>query len=153
MHLGVNSFVSSMADLSPGWGISPSERIRNLLEEIILADQVGLYSFGIEEHHRPDNYESAPTMILGAAAERTHRIRLGSAVALLSSADPVRLYEQFAALDDLAVGRTDLVVGPGSLAGAVPYSGLDEADDGSLFSEKLELLLKTRDNEEAARAE
>jgi probable LLM family oxidoreductase len=146
MHIGVDSFVSTVTDPASGHVIGPAERIEHLLEEIVLADQVGLYSFGIGEHHRSEYYDSAPAVILAAAAARTERIRLGSAVTVLSAADPVRVFQQFATLDLISKGRIDLVVGRGSFTEAFPLFGLDLADYGSLFSEKLELLLQIRDN-------
>ncbi|GEP32581.1 luciferase [Nocardioides szechwanensis] len=120
----------------------------HLLEEIELADRSGLYSFGIGEHHRSEYYDSAPPVILAAAAARTERIRLGSAVTVLSAADPVRVFQQFATLDLISKGRIDLVVGRGSFTEAFPLFGLDLADYDSLFTEKLELLLQIRDQEE-----
>src|SRR3712207_6431281 len=117
------------------------------LEEIVLADEVGLYSFGIGEHHRGEYYDSAPPVILGAAAARTSGIRLGSAVAVLSAADPVRVFQQFATLDLLSKGRIDLVVGRGSFVEAFPLFGLDLADYDELFEEKLDLLLRIRESE------
>jgi probable LLM family oxidoreductase len=148
MHLGVDSFVSAVTDPATGHVIGAQERMQHLLEEIELADRVGLYSFGIGEHHRSEYYDSAPPVILAAAAARTERIRLGSAVAVLSAADPVRVFQQFATLDLIAKGRIDLVVGRGSFTEAFPLFGLDLADYDSLFSEKLELLLKIRDEPE-----
>ena len=105
--------------------VGPEERIEHLLEEIALADTSGLYSFGIGEHHREEYYDSAPPVILGAAAARTSRIRLGSAVTVLSAADPVRVFQQFATLDLISKGRIDLVVGRGSFTEAFPLFGLD----------------------------
>ena len=99
MHVGVDSFVSTVTDPASGRVIGPEERIEHLLEEISLADTSGLYSFGIGEHHREEYYDSAPPVLLGAAAARTSRIRLGSAVTVLSAADPVRVFQQFATLD------------------------------------------------------
>ncbi len=113
MHVGVDSFVAAVTDPSTGHRVGPEERMAHLLEEIALADEVGLYSFGIGEHHRPEYYDSAPPVILGAAAARTSRIRLGSAVTVLSAADPVRVFQQFATLDLISRGRVDLVVGRG----------------------------------------
>ena len=107
--------------------IGPEERIEHLLEEIALADASGVYSFGIGEHHREEYYDSAPPVILGAAAARTSRIRLGSAVTVLSAADPVRVFQQFATLDLISKGRIDLVVGRGSFTEAFPLFGLDLA--------------------------
>ncbi|MCW2834363.1 MAG: oxidoreductase protein [Nocardioides sp.] len=145
MHLGVDSFVSEVTDPVSGEVIGAVERMEHLLEEIMLADRVGLYSFGIGEHHRSEYYDSAPAVILAAAAARTERIRLGSAVTVLSAADPVRVFQQFATLDIISKGRIDLVVGRGSFTEAFPLFGLDLADYDSLFTEKLDLLLKLRD--------
>ena len=130
----------------PSDEFGPEERIEHLLEEIALADTAGLYSFGIGEHHREEFYDSAPPVILGAAAARTSRIRLGSAVTVLSAADPVRVFQQFATLDLISKGRVDLIVGRGSFIEAFPLFGLDLDDYDTLFSEKLELLLKIRDD-------
>jgi probable LLM family oxidoreductase len=148
MHLGVDSFVSTVTDPGTGHVVGAAERMEHLLEEITLADQSGLYSFGIGEHHRSEYYDSAPTIILAAAAARTERIRLGSAVKVLSADDPVRVFQQFATLDLISKGRIDLVVGRGSFTEAFPLFGLDLADYDSLFSEKLELLLQIRDQVE-----
>ena len=148
MHLGVDSFVSAVTDPATGRVVGPAERLEHLLEEIALADRVGLHSFGIGEHHRSEYYDSAPPVILAAAAARTERIRLGSAVTVLSAADPVRVFQQFATLDLISQGRIDLVVGRGSFTEAFPLFGLDLADYDSLFSEKLDLLLRIRDEEE-----
>ncbi|KZF04421.1 luciferase [Rhodococcus sp. EPR-157] len=148
MHLGVDSFVSSVTDPTDGRVIAPAERMGHLLEEIALADQVGLYSFGIGEHHRSEYYDSAPSIILAAAAARTENIRLGSAVKVLSADDPVRVFQEFATLDLISKGRIDLVVGRGSFTEAFPLFGLDLADYDSLFAEKLDLLLQIRDNVE-----
>jgi probable LLM family oxidoreductase len=147
VHLGVDSFVSAVTDPASGRRIGPEERMEHLLEEIALADRVGLYSFGIGEHHRSEYYDSAPPVILGAAAARTSRIRLGSAVAVLSAADPVRVFQQFATLDLISKGRVDLVVGRGSFVEAFPLFGLDLADYDELFEEKLDLLLRLRESE------
>ena len=146
MHVGVDSFVSTVTDPATERVIGAVERIEHLLEEIELADASGLYSFGIGEHHRPEYYDSAPPVLLGAAAARTSRIRLGSAVTVLSAADPVRVFQQFATLDLIAKGRIDLVVGRGSFTEAFPLFGLDLADYDTLFAEKLDLLLKIRDS-------
>ncbi|MCW2537099.1 MAG: Flavin-dependent oxidoreductase, F420-dependent methylene-tetrahydromethanopterin reductase [Modestobacter sp.] len=145
MHLGVDSFVSAVTDPATGRVIGAEERMQHLLEEIVLADQVGLYSFGIGEHHRSEYYDSAPAVILAAAAARTSRIRLGSAVTVLSAADPVRVFQEFATLDLIAKGRIDLVVGRGSFTEAFPLFGLELADYDTLFAEKLDLLLRIRD--------
>ncbi|WNV73653.1 LLM class flavin-dependent oxidoreductase [Geodermatophilus sp. DSM 44513] len=147
MHVGVDSFVAAVTDPTTGRRIGPEERMAHLLEEIALADRVGLYSFGIGEHHRAEYYDSAPPVILGAAAARTERIRLGSAVTVLSAADPVRVFQQFATLDLVSGGRVDLVVGRGSFTEAFPLFGLDLADYDELFEEKLDLLLRLRESE------
>jgi probable LLM family oxidoreductase len=148
MHVGVDSFVSTVTDPTTGRVIGPAERMEHLLEEITLADKVGLYSFGIGEHHRSEYYDSAPAVILAAAAARTDRIRLGSAVKVLSADDPVRVFQEFATLDLISKGRIDLVVGRGSFTEAFPLFGLDLANYDTLFSEKLELLLRIRDEAE-----
>src|ERR687889_1617170 len=148
MHLGVDSFVSTVTDPTTGRTIGPEERLQHLLEEIERADQVGLHSFGIGEHHRSEYYDSAPAVILAAAAARTSRIRLGSAVTVLSAADPVRVFQQFATLDLVSRGRVDLVVGRGSFVEAFPLFGLSLADYDELFEEKLDLLLRLRDSAE-----
>jgi probable LLM family oxidoreductase len=147
VHIGVDSFVAAVTDPATGRVVGPEERMAHLLEEIALADEVGLHSFGIGEHHRSEYYDSAPPVILGAAAARTSRIRLGSAVAVLSAADPVRVFQQFATLDLISRGRVDLVVGRGSFVEAFPLFGLDLADYDSLFEEKLDLLLRLRESE------
>ena len=148
MHVGVDSFVSEVVEPATGRVVGPAERMEHLLEEIELADRSGLHSFGIGEHHRSEYYDSAPAVILAAAAARTERIRLGSAVTVLSAADPVRVFQQFATLDLISKGRIDLVVGRGSFTEAFPLFGLDLADYDSLFSEKLDLLLRIRDEPE-----
>ena len=148
MHLGVDSFVSRVTDPATGSVVGPEERMAHLLEEIALADSVGLYSFGIGEHHRSEYYDSAPPVILAAAAARTSRIRLGSAVTVLSAADPVRVFQQFATLDLISGGRMDLVVGRGSFTEAFPLFGLSLSDYDELFEEKLDLLLRIRETAE-----
>jgi probable LLM family oxidoreductase len=121
--------------------------MHDLIEQIVRADQVGLDSFGIGEHHRREFLDSAPAVILGAAAARTERIRLTSAVSVLSAVDPVRLFQEFATLDLLSRGRAEMVVGRGSSIEAFPLFGFDLDDYDALFAEKLELLLKVRDEE------
>lgn len=148
MHVGVDSFVSAVTDPVTERLIGPEERMEHLLEEVALADSTGLYSFGIGEHHRPEYYDSAPAVILAAAAARTSRIRLGSAVNVLSAADPVRVFQEFATLDLISKGRIDLVVGRGSFTEAFPLFGLSLADYDSLFTEKLDLLLRVRSSTE-----
>ena len=147
MHLGIDSFVSAVTDPASGRVIGPEERMEHLLEEIELADRVGLYSFGIGEHHRPEYYDSAPPVILAAAAARTTRIRLGSAVAVLSAADPVRVFQQFATLDLISKGRIDLVVGRGSFTEAFPLLGIPLEEYDARFAEHLDLLLAVRADE------
>jgi probable LLM family oxidoreductase len=146
MQLGIDSFAAACADSASGAAIAPAERLRNLLEEIELADQVGLDVFGIGEHHRREYLDSAPAVILAAAAARTKRIRLASAVTVLSAADPVRVFQEFATLDLLSQGRAEIVAGRGSFIEAFPLFGLELDDYDSLFAEKLELLLKIREN-------
>ena len=145
MQIGIDSFAAAHDESSRA--IDPSERLRNLVEQIEFADQVGLDIFGIGEHHRKDFLDSAPAVILAAAASRTSRIRLTSAVTVLSSADPVRVFESFATLDLLSQGRAEMVVGRGSFVDSFPLFGYRLEDYDSLFAEKLDLLLKIRDNE------
>src|SRR5712691_4808148 len=145
MQIGIDSFAAAYDDAS--LAVSASDRLRNLVEQIEHADQVGLDAFGVGEHHRREYLDSAPAVILAAAAARTHRIRLTSAVTVLSSADPVRVFQAFATLDLLSRGRAEMVVGRGSFTESFPLFGLRLADYDSLFSEKLELLLNIRENE------
>src|SRR5947209_9989250 len=144
MELGLATFGDIAADVETGRTISPTERVRDLLEEIELADQVGLDVFGVGEHHRPDYAVSAPAVVLAAAAVRTKNIRLTSAVTVLSSDDPVRVFQQFATLDLISNGRAEIIVGRGSFVESFPLFGfpLDLYDE--LFSERLELLLEIR---------
>ena len=145
MQIGIDSFAAAYDDAS--LAVSPTDRLRSLVEQIEYADQVGLDVFGIGEHHRRDYLDSAPAVILGAATARTHRIRLTSAVTVLSSADPVRVFQNFATLDLLSRGRAEMVVGRGSFVDSFPLFGLQLKDYDSLFAEKLDLLLKIRENE------
>ena len=145
MEVGVDSFAAALTDASVA--VSQADRMRDLLEEIEHADQVGLDVFGVGEHHRKEFLDSAPAVILAAAAARTKRIHLTSAVAVLSAADPVRLFQQFATLDLISQGRAEMVVGRGSFIEAFPLFGLDLDDYDSLFAEKLDLLLKIRESE------
>jgi probable LLM family oxidoreductase len=147
MQIGVDSFAARFEDDAAGVKVSSSESIRNLVERIELADKVGLDVFGVGEHHRKEFLDSAPQMILAAAAMRTQRIRLTSAVTVLSAADPVRVFQNFATLDLLSQGRAEIIAGRGSFTEAFPLFGLQLEDYDSLFVEKLELLLKLRDNE------
>jgi probable LLM family oxidoreductase len=145
MQIGIDSFAAAYDDSS--LAVSPSDRLRELVEQIEHADQVGLDVFGIGEHHRKEYLDSAPAIILAAAASRTRRIRLTSAVAVLSSADPVRLFQQFATLDLLSQGRAEMVVGRGSFVDSFPLFGFRLEDYDSLFAEKLDLLLRIRESE------
>jgi probable LLM family oxidoreductase len=145
MEIGVDSFAAALDDT--GVVGSPPERMRDLLEQIEHADQVGLDVFGVGEHHRKEFLDSAPAVILAAAAARTKRIRLTSAVTVLSAADPVRVFQNFATLDLISQGRAEMVVGRGSFIEAFPLFGLNLDDYDSLFAEKLDLLLKIRENE------
>ncbi len=146
MQIGVDSFGAVISEPATGIKLSSAQRIENLLEEIVLADQVGLDVFGVGEHHRSEFVDSAPAVILGAAATRTNNIRLTSAVTVLSAADPVRIFQEFATLDLISHGRAEIVAGRGSSVEAFPLFGFDLNDYDSLFSEKLALLLKIRDN-------
>jgi probable LLM family oxidoreductase len=145
MQVGIDSFASAYTEDTQA--VSPSQRLNDLVEEIARADQVGLDTFGVGEHHKSEFLDSAPAVILGAAASRTSRIRLTSAVTVLSAADPVRVFQEFATLDLLSKGRAEMVVGRGSFIDAFPLFGLDLEDYDALFEEKLELLLKVRDEE------
>ena len=139
MELGLATF----ADLASG--VSPRQRMRELMEEVELADQLGLDVFGIGEHHRADFLVSSPAVVLGAAAVRTERIRLSSAVTVLSSADPVRVFQDFAEVDLLSNGRAEIMAGRGSFVESFPLFGYDLDDYDELYAEKLELLLKLRE--------
>jgi probable LLM family oxidoreductase len=145
MQVGIDSFAAAHDD--GGLSVSQSERLQDLVKQIERADQVGLDVFGVGEHHRREFLDSAPAVILGAAAARTQHIRLTSAVTVLSAADPVRVFQEFATIDLLSQGRVEMVVGRGSFIEAFPLFGLRLEDYDSLFAEKLDLLLKIRDNE------
>ena len=147
MELGVYTFGDVLGDPRTGTTISPEQRVRNLMEEIELADQVGLDVFGLGEHHRPDYAISAPSVVLAAAAVRTSQIRLTSAVTVLSSEDPVRVFQQFATIDLLSGGRAEIMAGRGSFIESFPLFGHDLEDYDELFAEKLDLLLRLRDSE------
>src|SRR5713101_3278429 len=146
MQIGIDSFAAAYDDAS--LAVDASDRLRNLVEQIEHADQVGLDVYGIGEHHRKEYLDSAPTIILAAAAARTSRIRLTSAVTVLSAADPVRVFQNFATLDLLSQGRAEMVVGRGSFIDSFPLFGFELEDYDSLFAEKLDLLLKIRENED-----
>jgi len=147
MEIGLYTFAETAHDAGAGWGASAARRLRELMEEIELADQVGLDVFGVGEHHRPDYAVSAPAVVLAAAAERTKRIRLTSAVTVLSSDDPVRVFQQFATLDLLSGGRAEIMAGRGSFIESFPLFGYDLEDYDELFEENLGLLLRLREAE------
>src|ERR671926_298737 len=147
MELGLYTFAELTPDPATGRTITPEERLRDLLEEIELADEVGLDVFGVGEHHRPDCAVSAPAVVLAAAAARTKRIRLASAVTVLSSDDPVRVFQTFATLDLISDGRAEIMAGRGSFIESFPLFGYDLDDYDSLFAEKLDLLLAIRASE------
>ncbi|MBY5371727.1 LLM class flavin-dependent oxidoreductase (plasmid) [Rhizobium sp. WSM1274] len=144
MEIGIDSFAMLLTDPATGRFQSALDRIESVLAEVELADQVGLDVFGMGEHHRENALDSAPAVILAAAAARTKSIRLTSAVAVLSAADPVRLFQEFATLDLISRGRAEIVVGRGSSVEAYPLFGFDLRDYDALFAEKLDLLLKVR---------
>src|SRR5882762_4119253 len=144
MQIGIDSFAAAISDPATGLTLSPVERMHHLLEEIELADRVGLDVFGIGEHHRAEFLDSAPVVILSAAAGRTENIRLTSAVTVLSASDPVRVFQEFATLDLISRGRAEIVAGRGSFIESYPLFGLRLEDYDSLFAEKLDLLLKIR---------
>jgi len=145
-QLGLYSFGDLTPDPASGLTLSPQQRLNNLLEEIELADQVGLDVFGLGEHHRPDYLVSSPATVLAAAAARTRIIRLTSAVTVLGTEDPVRVFQQFATLDLISGGRAEIMVGRGSFAESFPlFLGGMPADYDALFSDRLELLLRLRE--------
>jgi probable LLM family oxidoreductase len=147
MEIGIYTFVDRTPDPQTGQTISAAQRLADLLEEVELADQVGLDVFAVGEHHRPEYVASAPAVILGAAAARTKNIRLSSAVTVLSSDDPVRVFQQFSTVDLLSGGRAEIMAGRGSFIESFPLFGYSLDDYDSLFSEKLEMLLEIRSNE------
>src|ERR1700712_995684 len=144
MEIGIDSFASAMYGSN---SLSGVEAMDQLLERIAFADEVGLDLFGIGEHHRKEFLDSAPTIILAAAAARTKRIRLTSAVTVLSAADPVRVFQNFATLDLVSQGRAEMVVGRGSFIESFPLFGFNLEDYDVLFTEKLDLLLNIQKNE------
>jgi probable LLM family oxidoreductase len=147
VEIGIYSFVERTPDPETGALISAEQRIQDLLEEIELADRVGLDVFGIGEHHRPDFVASSPAVVLAAAAARTTRIRLTSAVTVLSSDDPVRVFQDFATLDLISGGRAEIMAGRGSFIESFPLFGYDLELYDALFAEKLELLLELMKSE------
>ena len=146
MELGIYTFAELSLDPGNSAAVSPRQRLSNLIEEIELADQLGLDIFGVGEHHRPDFAVSSPAVVLAAAAGRTSKIRLTSAVSVISSDDPVRVFQDFATLDLLSGGRAEIMAGRGSFIESFPLFGFDLGDYDELFAEKLELLLKLRES-------
>ena len=147
MELGLTTFGDRFADPHTGRLVSEAQRMRDLLEEVVLADEVGLDVYAIGEHHRSDFIVSAPAVVLAAAAARTARIRLASAVTVLSSDDPVRVYQQYATVDLISEGRAEIIAGRGSFIESYPLFGQDLGDYDALFAEKLDLLLRVRTSE------
>ncbi|GIN10629.1 luciferase [Shouchella clausii] len=147
MELGISTFVETTPDTKTGKTISHAQRLREVVEEIVLADQVGLDVFGVGEHHRQDYAASSPAVVLAAAAPQTKRIRLTSAVTVLSSADPVRVFQDFATLDGLSNGRAEIMAGRGSFIESFSLFGYDLNDYDELFEEKLDLLLHLQKSE------
>ena len=147
MELGLTTFVETTPDVKTGKTISHAERIREVVEEIVLADEVGLDIYGVGEHHREDYAVSTPAVLLAAAAARTKNIRLSSAVTVLSSDDPVRVFQEFSTVDAISNGRAEIMAGRGSFIESFPLFGYDLKDYDELFDEKLDLLLKIRENE------
>jgi probable LLM family oxidoreductase len=147
MEIGISTFVERTPDPVSNQTISPHQRMRDLMEEVKLMDEVGLDVFAVGEHHRPDFVASSPAVILGAAATITRNIKLSSAVTVLSSADPVRVYQEFATVDLLSNGRAEIMAGRGSFIESFPLFGYDLDDYDALFAEKLELLLQINKNE------
>jgi probable LLM family oxidoreductase len=150
VEIGISTFVETTPDVVTGEVISHAQRIREVVEEIVLADQVGLDVFGVGEHHREDFAASSPAVILAAAASQTEKIRLTSAVTVLSSADPVRVFQDFATVDAISNGRAEIMAGRGSFIESFPLFGYDLKDYNELFEQKLELLLKIRDSEKVS---
>lgn len=142
MEIGINSFAALNPDPVSGHLPTASEKLNDLIEEIVLADRVGVDVFGVGEHHRPDFADAAPAIILAAAASRTQNIRLTSAVSVLSTSNPIRLFQDFSTLDLLSKGRAEIVVGRGSFHESYPLFGYKNPDHDALFSEKLDLLQK-----------
>ncbi len=147
MDIGISTFAERTPDPASGETVSAGERLRDVVEEIVHADEVGLDVYAVGEHHRPDFAASSPAVVLAAATTRTERIRLSSAVTVLSSDDPVRVFEDFATLDLLSGGRAEIMAGRGSFVESFPLFGYDLDDYDELFGEKLELLLELREDE------
>src|SRR5215831_15939093 len=147
MEIGVYTFADVGTHPITGQTITPYQRMMNLMEEIELADQLGLDVFAVGEHHRPDYLISSPSIVLGAAAVKTKKIKLSSAVSVLSSDDPVRVFQQFAEIDLLSQGRAEIMAGRGSFIESFPLFGYNLQDYDALFSEKLEMLLQLNESE------
>jgi len=147
MEIGITTFVENTPNPDTGKLLAPEQRMSNLMEEIELADQVGLDVFGIGEHHRPDFIVSSPAVVLAAAAVKTKRIKLSSAVTVLSSDDPVRVFQDFAHVDLLSQGRAEIIAGRGSFIESFPLFGQNLQEYDELFSEKLQLLLELNKHE------
>jgi len=147
MEIGIYTFGETRIDPTSGRQLDAGTRVRHLVEEIVLADQVGLDIFGVGEHHRPDYAVSSPAIVLAAAASRTERIRLTSAVSVLSSDDPVRIFQDYSLIDLISEGRAEIMAGRGSFVESFPLFGQDLKDYDALFDEKLRLLLKLRESE------
>src|SRR5262249_3235435 len=145
MQIGLYTFAETSPDPSTGKTVSPAQRLREIIEEAELADQVGLDVFGVGDHHRPDFAVSAPAVALAAIAERTKSVRLTSAVSVLSSDDPVRVFQEFSTVDLLSGGRAEIMAGRGSFVESFPLFGYDLRDYDKLFAEKLERLLEIRE--------
>src|SRR5687768_6854492 len=147
MELGIYTFADFVPDRRPGKAVNAHQRIKDLMEEIVLADQLGLDVFALGEHHRPEYAVSSPAVILGAAAALTKSIKLSSAVTVLSSDDPVRVFQSFATVDLLSQGRAEIMVGRGSFIESFPLFGYDLNKYDELFEEKLKMLLQINGNE------
>jgi probable LLM family oxidoreductase len=150
MELGLYTFGDVGIDPVTGRQVAPAERLRNLVDEIVLADQAGLDVFGLGEHHRADYAVSAPAVALAAAAIQTRRVRLTSAVTVLSSDNPIRVFQQFATLDNLSQGRAEIMAGRGSFIESFPLFGYDLDDYDTLFAEKLQLLMQLNESEQVS---
>jgi probable LLM family oxidoreductase len=147
IEFGISTFADVMPDPHTGVTISQAERIRQVVDDIVLADETGVDFYGVGEHHRPEFAVSSPAIVLAAAAGKTQHITLGSAVTVLSTSDPIRVYQDFATLDAISNGRAELLVGRGAFTESFPLFGFDLNQYDLLFDERLELLLKVRDNE------
>ena len=147
VEFGISTFADVMPDPHTGLTISQAERIRQVVDDIVLADKLGVDFYGVGEHHRKEFAVSSPAIVLAAAAGKTKHITLGSAVSVLSTSDPVRVYQDFATIDAISNGRTELLVGRGAFTESFPLFGFDLNQYDLLFDERLELLLKARDNE------